>query len=80
MSRSYKSTPISRVTYCASEKKNKQKWHRRMRAWERSILSKWWKEEVYIPHYRQISNIWGFGKDRKRYIGHWDNKQLLMRK
>lgn len=65
MTHSYKHTPRAGNAVCDSEKADKQKAHRK---WRR--LSKYFLgigAEV-LPSLREVSDIWGFGKDGKRYF------------
>ena len=71
MSRSTKHTPIQGNTTCRSEKSDKQKAHRKLRAAVRSSQD----EERPLPHMREVSNISSFGKDGKSY-----RKSMNMRK
>lgn len=72
MSRSYRHTPIAGITTCRSEKEWKQRWHRRLRSAVRRTLLQT-MDDALLPHFREVSNIWTFGKDGKQYFGHLAN-------
>lgn len=70
MSRSRKKTPITSITTCCSERKDKKIWHKRLRSRERTALTsvhhKDW--DNYLPVLeKQVSNVWSMGKDGKHY-------------
>lgn len=63
MSRSYKKTPILGYAAARSERRDKKGWHGRMRAAVREALL----GEGEMPEVREVSNVWSFAKDGKRY-------------
>lgn len=70
MSRSRRKTPIMGITTCRSERQDKQIWHKRWRARERTSLNSTSFDELdaYLPILeKQISNVWDMGKDGKQY-------------
>jgi hypothetical protein len=64
MSRSLKKTKIQGITTATSEKKNKQEANRKFR---RIIKQKVKSEKTELPELREVSNVWSFEKDGKRY-------------
>lgn len=66
MARSRRRTPVTGFTHCRSERKDKQAWHRRFRRAVRAALQ---REDDLLPHVREVSDPWGFGKDGKVYWG-----------
>lgn len=72
MSRSKKKTKIQGITTAKSEKENKQKANRKFR---RKIKQKISPEEE-LPQVREISNIWDFDKDGKKYKPDMTEKEL----
>ena len=67
MSRSTRKTPIHGITTARSESADKQAWHGRLRASERTRIAH--DGEDHIPvHEREVSDPWGMAKDGKRYL------------
>lgn len=66
MSRSRKKNPITGTCVCRSERRDKQAWHRRFR---RIVDAALHREDEVMPHIRDVSDPWSFGKDGKSY---WD--------
>lgn len=70
MSRSRRKTPITGYTNCRSEKQDKQIWHGRWRARERTAMANISSElcDAYIPLMEnEVSHVWAMGKDGKQY-------------
>lgn len=70
MSRSRRKTPIIGYTTCRSEKQDKQIWHRRWRARERTAMDSIAPEslDTFLPLLEnQVSSVWAMGKDGKQY-------------
>lgn len=70
MSRSHRKTPIVGYTTCRSEKQDKQLWHRRWRACERTAMTSVSSEllDGYMPlREDEVSSVWAMGKDGKQY-------------
>lgn len=71
MSRSRRKNPILGHTTCHSERDDKQIWHKRMRAQERTALSSARVIEDFESHLplleNQVSDVWCMGKDGKQY-------------
>ena len=70
MSRSARKTPIMGWTTCRSERDDKQAWHRRWRAHQRTALASTPldDEDSTLPEsVRQISDVWAMGKDGRHY-------------
>ena len=65
MSRSYKHTTISAITTAQSEKKDKQLANRRFRRISRHRVK---IDAEPLIDLDEISDIWGFQKDGKRYF------------
>lgn len=70
MSRSRKKTPITGVSTTASEKKEKEKLHRRERKRVRQVLAVEPEAEV-LPDKRDFGDAESMGKDGKVYKGSW---------
>lgn len=68
MSRSERHTPISGITTARSEKRDKQRWHRRLRAAVREALAR--GDEV-MPVERDVSDPWSMAKDGKTWWSGW---------
>lgn len=64
MSRSWKKTKIFWFTTATSEKNDKRHANRKLR---RIVKQGMRFEDAVIPHIREISNVWCFDKDGKRY-------------
>jgi len=64
MSRSKKKTKIRGITTAKSEKENKQNANRKFR---RIVKQKIITEKTELPKVREVSNVWSFDKDGKRY-------------
>jgi hypothetical protein len=70
MSRSRRKTPIFGHTNCRSERDDKQLWHQRWRARERTALSSTSPDrlDAYQPLLEnQVGNVWSMGKDGHTY-------------
>ena len=76
MSRSRKKTPVCWAC-CDSEKDEKSKWHRRMRATILIRLHNADPDEVILPHEREISNIWELGKCGKWRFDPSEHPELM---
>lgn len=74
MSRSRKKTPIVGITTAETEKKNKLEANRKLRRLNRIKIH---KEDFDLFQLREISNVWGFDKDGKRYLKKPDRKDLM---
>lgn len=75
MSRSYRHTPIFGNCLCHSEKQDKRLANRRWRRIVRYVLRT--GDSELLPLQREVSNVWSFGKDGKRYFhnpGKWLRK------
>lgn len=65
MSRSYRKHPFGGITTATSEKWDKRHANRTLRHANKNRLRK--GEEENFAHMREVSNVWGFGKDGKSY-------------
>ena len=65
MSRSYKHTTISGITTATSEKRDKQLANRRFRRISKHRVK---IDAEPLVHLNEISDIWDFQKDGKRYF------------
>ena len=65
MSRSYKHTTISAITTAQSEKRDKQLANRRFRRVSKHRVR---IEAEPLVHLNEISDVWDFQKDGKRYF------------
>ena len=65
MSRSYKYTTISGITTARSEKRDKQLANSRFRRISRHLVR---IEAEPLVHLNEISDVWDFQKDGKRYF------------
>lgn len=75
MSRSYRHTPIIGNTTTKSEKRDKQLANR---AWRRIVRVCISTGREVLPLQKEVSNVWGGGKDGKGWIG--NRYPELMRK
>jgi len=73
MSRSKKKTKIHGITTADSEKENKREANRKFR---RIVKQKIKAPTSELPKLRQISNVWSFDKDGKRYNPEMTDKEL----
>jgi hypothetical protein len=73
MSRSRRRTKIHGITTAKSEKENKRDANRKFR---RILKQKVKLNETILPEIREITNIWTFDKDGKRYNPEMDKKDL----
>lgn len=73
MSRSEKKNKIRGITTAKSEKENKQEANRKYR---RIIKQKVKSNESELPKIREISNVWSFDKDGKKYDAEMTDKDL----
>ena len=64
MSRSKRKTPIFGMTTAESEKQDKRKANRLLRRLSRAMLG---QGEELLPVIREVSSVWAFDKDGKRY-------------
>lgn len=69
MSRSVKKTKIKGITNASSEKRDKQEANRKYRRILKELIG---KEEEKLPQLREVSNIWNFQKDGKKYSPNQD--------
>ena len=76
MSRSYRKTPIFGTTTADSEKKDKRLANRKYRRSVRQLVDEDLNDEN-IPDIREMSDVWSFDKDGKRF---YNNEPELMRK
>ena len=66
MSRSYRKNPIHGIAKCQSEKQDKRHANR---AWRRIVKMRVACGDYdVLPAQKEISNIWDFGKDGKRWV------------
>ncbi|WBU90323.1 hypothetical protein [Cellulophaga omnivescoria] len=73
MSKSEKKTKIRGITTAKSEKENKQDANRKYR---RIVKQKVKYNESELPKIREISNVWSFNKDGKKYDSEMTHKDL----
>lgn len=73
MSRSRKKNPVKGITSADSEKEDKRNANRKFR---RKIKQEVHKGEEQLPELRELSNVWMFDKDGKRYNKDLPNKDL----
>ncbi|MBT33933.1 MAG: hypothetical protein CMO01_30080 [Thalassobius sp.] len=73
MSRSRKKTKIRGITTSITEKKEKQEANRKFR---RTINQKVKLGEDHFPLLKELSNVWCFSKDGKRYDSEMEEKYL----
>ncbi|OJJ16962.1 hypothetical protein BKI52_30050 [marine bacterium AO1-C] len=73
MSRSRKKNKIQGITTAKSEKVDKQNANRKFR---RIVKQKVGINETELPKLRELSNVWGFSKDGKRYNPEITDKEL----
>ncbi|WKB82442.1 hypothetical protein [Cellulophaga omnivescoria] len=73
MSKSEKKTKIRGITTAKSEKENKQDANRKYR---RIVKQKVKSNESELPKIREISNVWSFNKDGKKYDSEMTHKDL----
>ncbi len=73
MSRSFKKTPKKGITSAETEKQDKRKANRRFR---RKTKIQVQKEEPVLYEIREVSNIWSFDKDGKKFIKNSTKKDL----
>ncbi|MGA2298490.1 MAG: hypothetical protein ABSG15_13170 [FCB group bacterium] len=73
MSRSVRKTKITGITTCESEKIYKQKANRQYRHKVKQSINK--GKEV-LPEIKEVSDVWSFGKDGKRYYSGLDKKDM----
>ncbi|HLY30599.1 MAG TPA: hypothetical protein VKQ36_06200 [Ktedonobacterales bacterium] len=74
MSRSRRKHPCHGVTTAASEKRDKQRDHRRYRHAVQQRLAVCWPDEAWqTPHWREYSNPWMWAKDGKIFNTLADN-------
>lgn len=73
MSRSKKKTKIHGFTTAKSEKENKRDANRKLR---RIVKQKVNSGKAELPELREVSNVWSFDKDGKRYNPEMTEKEL----
>lgn len=73
MSRSKKKTKIQGITTAKSEKENKQEANRKLRRIVKQIVK---TQKTDLPQKREVSNVWCFDKDGKRYNSKMTEKDL----
>ncbi len=74
MSRSFKKTPIVGITACKSEKQDKRDANRKHRRISKQKIT---FSSAPLPLMKEVSNIWGFGKDGKKSWGDDDFYQIF---
>ena len=80
MSKSSRKTPIFGNTTAETEKYDKRLANRRLRRIVRAVLENDKNIEI-LPTLREVSNVWVFNKDGKRWQGDWvKNHPEMMRK
>lgn len=72
MSHSKKKTKKSGLTTAESEKKDKQEANRKFRR----VVKQKLKIGEEFPKRREVSNVWAFGKDGKKYDPNMREKEL----
>lgn len=70
MSKSSRKTPIFGNTTAETEKYDKRLANRRLRRIVRAVLENDKNIEI-LPTLREVSNVWLFNKDGKRWQGDW---------
>lgn len=70
---SKKKTKIHEITTAKSEKENKQDANRKFR---RIVKQKLKSDETDLPKLREVSDVWSFDKDGKRYNSEMTEKEL----
>lgn len=78
MSRSRRKTPMCGITTAASERFDKQTWHRAFRKAERQRLTVSPLSEPH--HFREFSDDWTMNKDGKCYWGEEHRSARWLRK
>ncbi len=73
MSRSKKKTKIQGITTAKSEKENKRDANRKLR---RVVKQKVKSDKTELPELREVSDVWAFNKDGKRYNPKMTEKDL----
>ncbi len=73
MSRSRKKTKIHGITIASSEKENKRGANRKFRRLTRQKIK---SDDPVLPEMREVSNVWDFDKDGKRYNPNMTDKDL----
>jgi hypothetical protein len=73
MSRSKKKTPILGITTCGSEKADKRDANRKYR---RIVKQKVKGSSEELPEVKEVSDVWSFGKDGKKYAKRISKKDL----
>lgn len=80
MSKSFKKTPISGNTTHPSEKQDKRVANRKLRRAIRQYINIDPDEDDYIlPILREVSNVWSFAKDGKRWRGSLTDYEQLFK-
>lgn len=74
MSRSRRKTPIFGMTTARSEERDKVQAHRDERRAVRAAIA---EDADLMPHTREVSDVWGFAKDGKRYRGGWKRSKWM---
>lgn len=70
MSRSRKHTPKGGIASADSEAKDKRLAHKCLRSATRQAIQ---RDDDVMPELREVSDIWGFAKDGKRWRGDADD-------
>jgi hypothetical protein len=73
MSKSYKKIKVRSTTSAESEKENKQEANRKLR---RITNQKVKIGDEVLPEIKDVSNVWSFNKDGKRYDKNMTEKEL----
>ena len=80
MSRSKKKTKIHGITTAKSEKENKRDANRKLRRIVKQKVNSGKTELPELPELREVSNVWSFDKDGKRYNPEMTEKELRKQK
>ncbi|WP_109830116.1 hypothetical protein [Reichenbachiella versicolor] len=73
MSRSRKKTKIQGIASTDSEKEDKREANRKFRRKTKQEVK---KGDEQISELREVSNVWSFGKDGKRYRSDLSDKEM----
>lgn len=85
MSKSFRKHPICGITGVSSEINDKKLWHKAYRSKCNMLLASAVKgsaveEDVFLPHFREVSDTWDFAKDGKTYFGTIFNLEVNLRR
>ena len=77
MSRSFRHSPYIGVAACSSDKLWMRSWHGEVRAANRVAMRHFNADEDFLPHFRQVSDVWESCKEGKKRFDPCEHPELM---